>query len=69
MKESSAQRRRRRSNREIRRIRTTKLRHGADFYHRNGKQAGKLSTTKFSSETASIAAKKRWAKQRREKGA
>lgn len=70
MQESKAQRRRRLDDRERRRIDTIKQRHGADFFHRNAKKAGKATPTKFNSETGSAAAKARWAKVRenREKG-
>lgn len=68
MQESKSQKRRRLSDREARRIATTRKNHGQDFYHRNSKKAGKLSPTKFNSESASDAAKKRWEKHRREKG-
>ncbi len=68
MQESREARRRRLNDRERRRIATTKQRHGADFFTRNAKKAGKSSTTKFNSETASLAAKKRWEKHRRERG-
>lgn len=70
MQESKAQRRRRLEDRERRRIETIKLRHGADFFHRNAKKAGKATPTKFNSATGSAAAKARWDKFReaREKG-
>lgn len=68
MQESESQRKRRLSDRERRRIATIKQRHGADFFHRNSKKAGKLSPTKFNSDTASEAANKRWEAYRREKG-
>lgn len=55
------------SEREIRRIETTKKRHGADFFHRNAVKAGRQTPTKFNSETARAAAKKRWAN-RKKKG-
>lgn len=68
MQESKPSRRRRVDDREARRIATTKRKHGADFFHRNSKKAGKLSPTKFNSDTASAAANKRWETYRREKG-
>lgn len=70
MQESTSQKRRRLSDRERRRIQTTKQRHGADYFHRNAKKAGKLTPTKFNSESGSAAANARWAKVRenREKG-
>lgn len=68
MPESKAQKRRRNSDREARRIATTKAKHGADFFHRNAKIAGKQTPTKFNSETASAAANARWEKARRERG-
>ena len=67
MKESKSVKKRRISERERRRISTNKERHGADWFHRNAKKAGKLTPTKFNSETASAAAKKRWSAHR-EKG-
>lgn len=70
MQESTPQRRRRLSDRERRRIETIKQRHGADWFHRNAKKAGKSTPTKFDSATGSAAANARWAKVRegREKG-
>jgi hypothetical protein len=70
MQESKSQAKRRVSEREQRRIATVKQKHGADFYHRNSKKAGKLSPTKFNSDSGSAAAKARWDKHRenREKG-
>lgn len=53
------------SEREIRRIETTKNRHGQDFFHRNAKAAGKQSTTKFNSESGRAAIQKRWANHRK----
>lgn len=55
------------SERDKRRIETTKKRKGADFYKKNGSQAGKQSTTKFNSQTASASAKLRWKKERERK--
>lgn len=68
MQESKASKKRRLSDRERRRIATIKERHGADWFHRNAIKAGKLTPTKFSSETGKAAAKARWEKHRREKG-
>lgn len=68
MQESKSQRKRRLNDRERRRIETVKKKHGADFYHRNSKKAGKSSPTKFNSESGSAAANKRWEDYRREKG-
>jgi len=70
MKESNPQRKRRLSDRERRRVATIKQRHGADFFHRNAKKAGKMTPTKFNSATGSAAANARWAKVResREEG-
>lgn len=64
MQESSSQKKRRLNSRERRRVETIKLRHGADWFHRNAKKAGKSTPTKFNSETGSAAAKARWAKVR-----
>jgi hypothetical protein len=70
MQESKSQKKRRLSDRERRRIETIKQRHGADFFHRNAKKAGKMTPTKFDSATGSAAAKARWARVResREEG-
>ena len=68
MQESKSQRRRRRNDSQRRRIDTIKAKRGPDWFHRNAKKAGKLSPTKFNSETASAAANKRWENYRREKG-
>jgi len=68
MQESKAQKKRRLSDRERRRIETIKNRYGADFFHLNAKKAGKLTPTKFDSTTASAAAKIRWDKYKAEKG-
>lgn len=70
MQESKSQKKRRLSERERRRIATIKERHGADWFHRNAKKAGKSTPTKFNSETGSATANARWAKVRenREKG-
>lgn len=68
MQESKSQRKRRLSDRERRRIETIKQRHGADWFYRNAKKAGKSTPTKFNSETGSAAAKARWAKAREERG-
>lgn len=62
MQESKSQKKRRLSDRERRRIETIKQRHGADFFHRNAKKAGKMTPTKFDSATGSAAAKARWAR-------
>lgn len=67
MQESKSLRKRRLSGREQRRIETIKQRHGADFFHRNAKKAGKATPTKFDSETGREAAKARWDKVRRER--
>lgn len=66
--QGSKQPRRRNTERERKRLETTRKRHGADFWHRNAKKAGKLSTTHFNSGSASEAAKKRWEAYRRERG-
>lgn len=50
--------------REKKRIATIKARHGKDWLHDNAIKAGKLTPTKFNSETASKAAKARWARHR-----
>lgn len=60
MQESKAQKKRRLSSRERRRIETIKQRHGSDFFHINAKKAGKMTPTKFDSTTGSAAAKARW---------
>lgn len=67
MQESKSLRKRRLNDRERRRIETIEKRHGKDFFHRNSKKAGKLSPTKFNSETGSAAATKRWADHRERK--
>lgn len=56
------------SERELRRIETTKKRHGDDFWHRNAVKAGKKTPTKFDSERGREAARKRWAAHREKKG-
>jgi hypothetical protein len=53
--------------REKKRVETTKRKYGPDYYHRLGKKYGGMTSTKFDSTTASIAAKKRWEKYRNKK--
>lgn len=43
-------------DREQRRIETTKARHGADFFPRNARKAGRATPTKFNSQTGRAAA-------------
>lgn len=53
--------------RERKRIRTRRLRHGADFDRLNARRAGMNSPTKFNSHTGSEAAKLKWKRYREEK--
>lgn len=51
----------------IQQVKTTRERHGKDHYHKIGQRGGKVSTTKFTSKSASAAAKARWDKYRKQK--
>lgn len=53
--------------RELKRINTIRARKGPTWVRDNARKAAKLTPTKFNSQTASVAAKKRWEKVRAEK--
>lgn len=53
--------------RELKRLKTIRARHGKDFTKENARKAGKLTPTKFDSERGRLAAQKRWAKYRARK--
>lgn len=48
----------------IRQVKTTKEKHGPNYYKKIGHDGGILSTTKFDSESAKAAANARWEKER-----
>lgn len=59
--------RKRLPERELKRIRTRRLKHGADFDRINARHAGLQSPTQFNSQTGSEAAKLKWKRYREEK--
>lgn len=50
----------------IKQVETTRRKYGTDYYSQIGYEGGKKSTTKFTSETARLAAQAKWAKYREE---
>lgn len=60
-------RKKRLADRDRRRVETIKRKKGANWFHENAKKAGKLTPTKYDSDTGRAAANARWEKHRAER--